>query len=177
MEVTAMDVIVWVACGVTTIVAGLLAARSRRARYVGRIAVGVLMLVGGALVNAIYLGSGRDYAGFADPAHFAWVAHAWRAIVAPNQALFIGLLVVFEATVGVLILSGGGRARLGLAAAIGFHLALWLFGWMETVWALVMLPPMILLLRAEWRAATAPAPGAQARERQNLSAGGARLPV
>jgi hypothetical protein len=44
-----------------------------------------------------------------DQAHFGWVTAAWRAVVAPNQYLFIGLLVVFEAVVGVLILSGGRR--------------------------------------------------------------------
>jgi hypothetical protein len=148
-----MEAILWLACGVTTVVAGLLAARSRRAMYAGRVAVGVLMLFGGALVNAVYLATGRDYAGFADPAHFGWVTNAWRAVVAPNQVLFISLLVVFEAAVGVLILSGGRRTRIGLVGAILFHSALWLFGWYETVWAIVMLPPMLLLLRAELRAA------------------------
>jgi hypothetical protein len=39
--------IVWLPCGVATIVAGVLASRSRRARYVGRAAVGVLFIVGG----------------------------------------------------------------------------------------------------------------------------------
>lgn len=32
---------------------------------------------------------------------------------------------------------------------IAFYLALWLFGWIETVWCIAMLPPMLLLLRAE----------------------------
>jgi hypothetical protein len=36
-----------------------------------------------------------------------------------------------------------------------------LFGWFETVWVVVMLPPMVVLLRAERRAATAPAPAAR----------------
>jgi hypothetical protein len=36
--------IVWLACGVATIIAGVLASRSRRARYVGRAAVGVLFI-------------------------------------------------------------------------------------------------------------------------------------
>ena len=41
-----------------------------------------------------------------------------------------------------------------------FHVALWLFGWIETVYVLVMLPSLVLLLRAERRAATAThAPG------------------
>src|SRR6266540_1763103 len=47
-------------CGIATIAAGAMASRSRRARSVGRAAVGVLFIFGGALVNAIYLASGRD---------------------------------------------------------------------------------------------------------------------
>jgi hypothetical protein len=111
------------------------------------------MLVGGAVFNGVNLATGGDYAGFADQAHFGWVTNAWRAVVAPNQSLFIGLLVVFEAVVGVLILSGGRRTQLGLIGAIGFHLALWLFGWGVTVYSLLMLPALVLLLRAERRAA------------------------
>jgi uncharacterized membrane protein len=97
--------------------------------------------------------SGADYSGFADPAYFAWTTDAWQAVVVPNAVLFIGLLAVFEAAVGVLAVSGGRWTRLGYAGVIAFYLALWLFGWMETVWVLVMLPAMVLLLRAERRAA------------------------
>jgi hypothetical protein len=38
---------------------------------------------------------------------------------------------------------------------IAFYLALRLFGWIETIWVLIMVPAMLLLLRAEWRAAPA----------------------
>jgi hypothetical protein len=151
--------IFWVACVAMAIVATVLATWSQRARYVARIAVGVLMLLGGAAFNAVNLASGGDYAGFADQAHFGWVTTAWRAVVAPNQPLFIGLLVAFEAVVGVLILSGGRRTQLGLIGAIGFHLALWLFGWGVTVYSLLMLPALVLLLRAERRADSASATG------------------
>ena len=148
--------IFWVVCVATAIVASVLAIWLPRARYIGRVAVGGLMLLGGAVFNAVNLALG-DYAGFADEAHFAWVTAAWRAVVAPNQYLFIGLLVAFEAVVGVLILSGGRRTQLGLVGAIGFHLALWLFGWFVTIYCLIMLPALLLLLRAERRAATVPA--------------------
>ena len=156
-----MEIAFWLACGVTTIVAAVLATRSRRARYAGRAAVGGLFIVGGALVNTVYLVSGVDYVGFADTAHFAWVTDAWRAVVAPNVVPWIGLLVVFEATVGALILSGGRRTRLGYVGVIGFDLALWLFGGFQLVWAAIMLPPMLLLLRAERGAVTAAAPAGQ----------------
>ena len=150
--------ILWLACGIVTVVAAGLAGRSRRARLVGRAAVGVLFVVGGALLHVVNLATGADYADFADPAHFGWVTDAWRAVVAPNPVLFIGLLVVFEATVGVLAMSGGRKTQLGYLGVIAFYLALWLFGWIETVWCVVMIPMMLLLLRAERRAATAPGP-------------------
>jgi len=137
------------ACGVVTLVAGVLASRSARARYAGRAAVGVLFVIGGALLHIINLATGGDYASFADPAHFAWVTDAWRAVVAPNQLFFIGLLAVFEAIVGVLAVIGGRWTQLGYMGVIAFYLALWLFGWIETVWCIAMLPPMLLLLRAE----------------------------
>jgi len=149
--------IFWVACVATAIMASVLAIWSRRARYVGRLAVGVLMLLGGAAFNAVNLATGETYADFADQAHFDWVTSAWRAIVAPNHYLFIGLLVVFEAVVGVLILMGGRWTRIGLIEALGFHLALWLFGWGVTIYALLMVPALVLLLLAERRAAKAPA--------------------
>jgi hypothetical protein len=85
------------------------------------------------------------------------VTTAWRAVLAPNQLLFIGLLVAFEAVVGVLILSGGRRTQLGLVGAIGFHAALWLFGWGVTIYSAPMLAAFVLLLRAERRAASASA--------------------
>jgi hypothetical protein len=158
--------IFWVLCVATAIVASVLAIWRPRACYIGRVAVGMLMLLGGAVFNAVNLALG-DYAGFADQAHFGWVTGAWRAVVAPNQYLFIGLLVAFEAVVGVLILSGGQRTQLGLIWAIGFHLALWLFGWFVTIYCLIMLPTLLLLLRAERHAtavsATSAAPAAVSR--------------
>ena len=131
--------LLWMACGVATLVAAVLAGRSQRARYIGRAAVGVLFIVGGALLHVINLVTGADYAGFADPAHFGVGHRLLAGVVAPNQVLFIGLLLVFEATVGVLVISGGRRTQVGYVGVIAFYLALWLFGWIETVWCLFML--------------------------------------
>lgn len=153
--------ILWSACGLVTIIAAVSADRSRRARYVARAAVGVLFIIGGALLHIVNLASGGDYTDFADPAHFSWVTDAWRAVVAPNQVLFITLLLVFEAVVGVLAVSGGRWTQIGYVGVIAFYLTLWPFGWIETVWCIVMVPVMVVLLRAERRAAArAPTPRA-----------------
>jgi hypothetical protein len=139
----------WLVLGGVTFVAALRAARSRRTLQVGRVALGLLFVCGGALANTVFLLTGTDYATFADPAHLSFVRNTWHSLVAPRQGLFISVLVVFEATVGVLVLTGGRRTQVGLVGLIGMHLGLLLFGWVLTIWAVVMLVALILLLRAE----------------------------
>lgn len=108
-------------------------------------------------MNASFLASGDDYSGFSDDAKFGWVTQVWNAVVPANHAFFIGLLIAFEAVVGILILSGGRPARIGLLCAIAFHVALRLFfSWFLTGYAAVMLVALVLLLRAERRPAGAP---------------------
>jgi hypothetical protein len=161
--VTIAGPVVWSACWLTTVVCAVLAARRPRAVRAGRISVGVLMLVGGALFNAAMLAQGNDYADFADPSPLPWIARTWRAVVPQHHVLLIGLLVLFEAAVGLLVLSGGRRTQLGYIAALAFHLLLWLFGWFEVAYCVVMVPALVLLLRAERRAGTpvepVPVPG------------------
>jgi hypothetical protein len=55
--------ILWPVCGVATVIAAVLASRSRQARYIGRAAVGVLFIIGGALLHVVNLATGGDYAG------------------------------------------------------------------------------------------------------------------
>lgn len=148
----------WSVCWATAIVTAVLALRSRRAMYVGRAAVATLMLVGGALFNAGQLASGNTYSDFADDALFRWVTDAWVAVVPANHVVLITLLVVFEVTVGVLILSGGRGTQVGYLGAIAFHVALWLFGWFLTVYCLLMVPALVLLLVAERRTTPVPLP-------------------
>jgi len=145
--------ILWIVCGLATLIAGVMATRGRRWLNLGRFAVGILFLVGGATFNFITLVFGEGYDGFADDAHFGWVTDAWGSIVAPYQGVWIGLLVAFEAVVGLLVLSGGRRTQLGYVAVIAFYSALWVFGWFTTIWAALMIPVMVMLLRAERHAA------------------------
>jgi hypothetical protein len=114
MQSNIVFILVWLVCGAVTILAAALAGHSRHARYFGRAAVSVLFIAGGALLHVINLATGSDYAGFADPAHFAWMTHAWNAVVLPNHVLFIGLLAAFEAAAGVLATAAGA----GLNSAI-----------------------------------------------------------
>lgn len=142
---------IWVGCGLATVVAAVFVVSGRGGRNLGRWATGILFTAGGALVHVVNLIVGVDYTTFADTSYFGWVTEAWRAIVAPNQVLFIGLLAGFEAAVGALAMSGGRRVRLAYIGVIGFYSALWLFGWFTTVWSLVMLPSVAVLLWAEVR--------------------------
>lgn len=153
------EAIAWLVLGTTTVIAGFRAARSRRALLVGRIAVGALFVLAGALVNALYLAGGTDYAGFADAAIHPFVRDTWASVVAPRQALWIGLLVAFEATAGLLVWSGGRRATVGLVAVIAFHVLLLPFGWAFAIWSVPMLVGLGLLLRAHLQEVAA-APGA-----------------
>src|SRR5215212_10484600 len=102
-----MAQVLWLVLGLTTIVSGVLAAHHPRALTVGRLALGSLMLVGGAMVNAIYLGTGVNYDDFADLSMLTFVSDTWRNVVAPHQSFFIGLLIAFEAITGVLVYLGG----------------------------------------------------------------------
>ena len=118
--------------------------------YRARAALSVLFIAFGAVVNAIYLAIGNDYyADFADASPFPFVRDTWHSLVLPNQGFFIGLLIVFEATVGVLVLGGGRWTQVGLLGLIGFHIGQLTFGGVLWPWATVMLVALVLLLRAE----------------------------
>ncbi|MFA9430434.1 hypothetical protein [Egicoccus sp. AB-alg2] len=156
-----MEPVIWLVTGVTTFVAALLAQRHPRARQVGRLALATLFLAGGALVNGLYLLGGTDYADFADASYLPFVTETWRAVVAPTQELWIGLLVLFEATVGVLVLLPGRAVQVGLVAAMVFHVLLLPFGWFFSAWSIPMLVALALLLRAERQVAAAPTDAAR----------------
>ena len=156
-----MEKVMWLVLGTTVLVASLRADRSERARMVARVALGVLFLVFGAMVNAVYLITAWDsFAAFAEMSQFGFVRDTWAALVAPYTGVFIGLLIAGEATAGILVLCGGRWMRAGLVLLIGFHLGLLFFGWWLWLYAVPMLVALVLMLRAERRherpAATAP---------------------
>jgi hypothetical protein len=144
-----MEKIAWAVLTVVILVSALAAYRHEMALLVGRLALGVFYLFAGALVHVVYLASGETYADFADAAHFSFVRDTWATVVAQHHLFFIGLLAVFEAVVGLLILSGGRRAELGMVGVLAMQAGLLLFGGFLTVSALVMLVAVGFLLRAQ----------------------------
>src|SRR5215203_153946 len=68
----------------------------------------------------------------------------------------ITLLILFEATAGVLVLIGGRWTEIGLIGLIGFHVGQFAFGGVLWPWATAMLIALMLLLRAERRAMSTP---------------------
>lgn len=154
-----MDKIAWLVLGMIVVGAAARAEHSAHARRVGRMAFAGLSIGAGVLITAYHLLSGSDHAYFADTAHFALVHDTWQSLGVPHQTLFIGLLVAFGLTVGLLALSGGRRVQVALAAAMAMHITLPVLGWIFTVWSLVMLLAYALLLHAEHRAADPPQTG------------------
>ena len=154
-----MEKVMWLVLGATVIVASLRADRSERARLAARVALGVLFLVFGALVNVIYLITDWDsFAEFGEMSQFAFVRDTWASLVAPNTGVFIGALIIGEATAGILVLSGGRRLEAGLVLLLAFHAGLLFFGWWLWLYAVPMLGALTLLLRAERRHAEDLAP-------------------
>lgn len=144
--------VTWVLLGAVIVGAGVRSRTDLRALRVGRLALAALYLGAGALVNAVFVVRGDDYADFAAGSYLPFVRETWTSLVVPNHHLFIGgLLVAFEAAVGVLALLGGRHAVLALIGAIGFHVALLSFGWGFFLWSLPMLVGLVLLLQAQLR--------------------------
>ncbi len=153
----------WSVTEVVIFVAAVWAWWSRQAMYVGRVAVATLFIAGGALFNTLTFATGGDYSDFADASYLPFVTDTWHSVVAPNQYIFIPLLIAFEAVVGVLVLTGGRRTQRALVGAIGFHIGLMFFGWEYYPFSIAMIAAFALLLRAERKhaaiAATAHAAG------------------
>jgi hypothetical protein len=88
------------------------------------------MLLAGAAVNT-YLGLTRPdlYASFADAALLKLYNSLWQSLILPYLGVWLALVVAFELTTGLLILSRGVWVKVGLAAALLFFLFLVPFWW------------------------------------------------
>jgi hypothetical protein len=144
--------ITWLLLGLLVLGGALRAGRSLRAFRLAVAALAALFLGAGAAVNAAYLALGRSYSHFADASSFEFVRSTWASLVVPREDLFITLLVVFEATVGVLLLVGGRSRRLALISVMAFLVALLAFSWWYLLWTvpLVLACRLLLLADRQW---------------------------
>jgi hypothetical protein len=102
----------------------------------------------GALVNALYLATGFNYATFADTAHVQFVRDTWRSMVAAPGCVDHRSRRV-RSRRRCPGLGGERRTQAALIAMVGMHVALLLFGWVYTATSGVLLVALLLLLRAE----------------------------
>ena len=142
---------VWLTLGAFIVVCALRAKGSERSLRWGCAGVSVLWVAAGAAVNAGFLLTGSTYSGFADAADIAFVRETWESLVVPHHLLFIGLLIVFEAITGVLVLFPGRPRQLALVALIGFNIAVVSFSWYFVFWSAPVVLALGLLFRAERR--------------------------
>jgi hypothetical protein len=84
----------------------------------------------GAAANAVMLLTAPDvYEGFADLSFLRFYRTLWRGVVLPRLGLFLALVIIFEIMVGVLLLSSGPYAQLGLILAATYTAFLVPFWW------------------------------------------------
>lgn len=151
--------VAWAVLGVLIVGGALLAHRSHTAYLVAIDALALLYLPAGAAVHAWNLATGVSYSGFADGSWSSFVTDTWESLVVPHDWVFIGLLVVFEATVGVLVLVPGHPRRIALILIGAFHVALVPFAWGFLVWVVPMVAAVVLLLRVQRQELRIEAPG------------------
>lgn len=130
--------------------------RPGRVARVGRLAFGVMFTGGAAIHVAIVVTVTETYWHLADTAFIPSVKQAWLSIFMPHAALLGLLLAAFELAIGLLILAGGLKTRLGLLTTIAFHLGLMLFGWGFWFWSIPILAMLVALLRFDFGNALGP---------------------
>jgi hypothetical protein len=145
----------WLVLGATVVIAAARAGHSARAYRVAVVALAALMLLGGAAVNLWWLLRGSSYDTFADGSAFEFVRSTWGSLVLPNETFFIGLLIAFETTTGVLVLLGGRARDVGLWALVAFFVAVVSFSPWYLLWSVPMSAGMVGLWvvgrrRAPW---------------------------
>ena len=91
---------------------------------VARYIFGIIYLLGAGFNIFIFVTEGwQPYIGFADETFFPLYREVWMAIAAPNITLIIGLLIVFEISLGLLFFIKRTYLILALILGILFCLA------------------------------------------------------
>ena len=98
-------------------------------RNILRTIFSVFFLIGAFVNGTTVFLMPEVYASFAQDAFFPFYTHLWASLVFPHIQLWILLVVLFELTLCVLLLSEGVRTRTGLLVAAVFMFLLVPFWW------------------------------------------------
>jgi hypothetical protein len=143
-------------------VRGLAPVRRRPPFHLSRGIVGCFYLFTGGVHVGIVAADPEFYRHFADGALFGFVSARWQDVFMAHAGAWGLALAAGESALGLLLLRGGGWARLGWAGVIAFHLALMVFGWGFWLWSVPALIVLIPAARADLRR---PAAAEQSRRR------------
>lgn len=117
---------------------------------IARLVVATTYLVGAGVHIGVVAADPQTYQGFADGAP-AIVREAWSDVFMAAPSSWGLVLAGGELVIGVLLLGRGRRARLGIALAIAFHVALMFFGWWAWTYAAPALVALGWLGSTMWR--------------------------
>lgn len=117
--------------------------------------VGGLYLVAAGSHVGLVSADPMVYAAFAERGLFGFVRSGWADVVMSSPRPWIYLLAAGEATLGVLLLSGGRAACAGWVGVLAFHVLLLLFGWGFWLYAVPALALLAWLARRDWPRLTA----------------------
>jgi uncharacterized membrane protein YphA (DoxX/SURF4 family) len=145
----------WFSLGLLVVGCSARAGRSRRVLRAGLAAVATLWVAAGAGANLWFLARGDDFSGFADQAPTSFVHDRWESLVVPHPAVFIGLLIAFEAAAGAAVLVAGRVRQVALVLLMCFNVALLSFGWGYLLWSVPLVVALESLRRADQRWARA----------------------
>lgn len=102
----------------------------------GRIFLGVFFLVMGIGVNGTYLFTQPSFVfDYGYNAQFALYRSLTESIIGPAPLAFGIILIVFEVTMGIFLLSRGRLVKIGLIGAMAFVLMLVPIHYAQAVWA------------------------------------------
>lgn len=113
-----------------------------------RLFLGFFFIAMGLGVNLTFLLTAPNM--FAEYAGMSWwSAYQWLSgeVIGPYAEVFGVLLVAFEVTTGVLLLSRGRGVKVGLVASMLFVVALVPAHWMQLLWAGMLVGQAALLRR------------------------------
>jgi hypothetical protein len=114
-----------------------------------RLFIGVFFALMGIAINAtLVVLNPQSFVALGDKSFIPFYRWAFTSLVAPQPAVWGGLVAAFEVTAGLLMITRGPTRTIGLLAGILLLLTITPFGW-EELPSPLMAAALVLLLTAE----------------------------